>query len=81
MSDYIQVRLMAWWYERVITFTHILDRLNKTNQPVFAAVNEGIRRMAKEAVAYSIEITPTEEMEAVTIYPVGDELTTVELSK
>lgn len=65
MSDYTQIRLMAWWYRRLISFTRVLDSLNHTEQPVFAAINEGIRRMCKEAIGYISEITPTEEMPAV----------------
>ncbi len=65
MNDFTQIRVMAWWYQRVISFTRVLDSLNRTEQPVFAAVNEGVRRMCKEAIAYISEITPTEEMPAV----------------
>lgn len=68
MPDYAQIRLMAWWYRRLIAFTQIIDRLNTTNQPIFEAVNEGIRRACKEAIDYSIEITPTEEIPAVVVY-------------
>lgn len=67
MNEYAQIRLMAFWYRKVIDLTLILDKLNTTEQPVFAAVNEGLRRMAREAIGYAIEITPTEEMEAVVV--------------
>lgn len=66
----MQVRIMADWYRKIADYTKILDRMNTTEQPVFAAVNEGIRRMAKEAAGYIVEITDTQEMPAVVLPPV-----------
>jgi hypothetical protein len=91
MTDETQIRLMAWWYKKIIDFTKILDLMNKTNQPVFTAVNEGIRRMAKESIGYISEITDTQEMPAVTdddtrefpvqVFPVGNVLPAVDLGE
>lgn len=91
MTEEKQIRLMGWWYNKIIDFTKILDLMNRTNQPVLAMVNEGIRRMAKEAVGYTVELTDTQEMGVVTdddtrefpvqVFPVGNALPAIDISE
>lgn len=73
MSEYAQLRLMVFWFRRIIAFTLIIDRLNLMagERKVIAAVTEGIRRAVNEAEGYISEQTPTEEIPAVVDFEVA----------
>lgn len=56
---------VAWWFNRLGSFTAIIDRLNAANDPVYAEGNEQIRAIVNAMLAHGRAGEETQEMTAI----------------
>lgn len=56
---------IAWWLDRLGSFTLVIDRLNKFSDPVYLEACEQIRGIVNNAMAHGRSADETQELPAV----------------